>query len=230
MLERVQRVVPPARIMPLLGWYGRLAQEPELRRLRRWIEPGRTALDVGANRGVWTWHMVRLGARVHAFEPNPALAAWLRAAVPAAAVHAVALSDAEGEVELRIPVVEGVGRHAQATVEADNLFRDRACERVETVRVPRRPLDAFGLEDVRFVKIDVEGHELAVLRGARETLARCRPVILYEAEERHRPGTVEGCRAFLAELDYEVRRSESANMWLAVPRREGRGGGSLTRS
>ena len=48
-----------------------------------------------------------------------------------------------------------------------------------------RRLDDLALGDVGFVKIDVEGHELAVLRGAAETLQRNRPPLLVEAEERH---------------------------------------------
>ena len=67
-----------------------------------------------------------------------------------------------------------------------------------------------------FIKIDVEGHELAVLRGAERTLARCRPTLLLEAEDRHRAHAVETVRAFLAGLDYALTPALSPGMWLAV--------------
>ena len=46
--------------------------------------------------------------------------------------------------------------------------------------VPMRTLDSFGLQNVDYIKLDVEGFELFVLEGARETLLRCRPVVTVE--------------------------------------------------
>ena len=54
--------------------------------------------------------------------------------------------------------------------------------------VELRTLDSYGFEDVAFIKIDVEGHEEAVLAGAGDTLVRAKPVLLIEIEERHNPG------------------------------------------
>jgi hypothetical protein len=48
-------------------------------------------------------------------------------------------------------------------------------------------LDDFHPDDIGLVNIDVEGHELAVLRGAADTFARNRPTVLVEAEEHHHP-------------------------------------------
>src|SRR5262249_3290635 len=53
------------------------------------------------------------------------------------------------------------------------------------VRVEARTLDSYAFEDVCCIKIDVEGHELAVVAGAAETLKRCRPTLVVEIEERH---------------------------------------------
>ena len=68
--------------------------------------------------------------------------------------------------------------------------------------VELRTLDSYGLEDVAFIKIDVEGHEEAVLAGAGETLSRSKPVLLIEIEERHNPGGLDRIANRLSELDY----------------------------
>jgi hypothetical protein len=70
------------------------------------------------------------------------------------------------------------------------------------MEVACKPLDYYGLEDVGFLKIDVEGHELAVLRGATETISRSYPSILVEAEDRHRPGTVADVCEYLSLFGY----------------------------
>jgi hypothetical protein len=57
--------------------------------------------------------------------------------------------------------------------------------------VEARALDSYELADVAFVKIDAEGHEESVLIGARATLERCRPALVVETEDRHKPGAVE---------------------------------------
>jgi Methyltransferase FkbM domain len=69
--------------------------------------------------------------------------------------------------------------------------------------VPTLRLDDYGFKSVALVKIDVEGHEQAVLRGAEETLRQCSPTILVELEERHCPGTVRNVSAFLSTLGYD---------------------------
>ncbi len=207
--------VPPRLTLAALAWSGWFDGEPELRQLASWVRPGTVALDVGANRGIWSWHMRRLGAHVHAFEPNPKLARQLRAALPEVSVHACALSDREGEAELRFPVVRGVVYDGWATVETANRFATLATEGERRVPIRLRRLDEFRLARVDFVKIDVEGHELAVLRGGEETLRRCRPILLFEADDRHRPGTVAACRTWLAGLGYRVTPATSPGMWVA---------------
>jgi FkbM family methyltransferase len=61
-----------------------------------------------------------------------------------------------------------------------------------TVTVDVATLDSFHLDEVGFIKADVEGHELPVLRGATETLRRWRPTILTEVEEHRSPGSLRG--------------------------------------
>ncbi len=213
----VERFASPRRTTRALVWAARRSGEPELRRLEEWVPRDRIALDVGANGGVYSWQLVRLARQVHAFEPQPELAARLRLAVPEAVVHALALSDRDGEAELRIPAVGKVAYAGWSTIEPDNRLEALRCSGVRSIRVPSRCLDSLGLDDVGFVKVDVEGHELAVLRGAERTLARCHPILLLEAEDRHRANAVESVRDFLAEVGYALTPALSPGMWLAVP-------------
>lgn len=76
-------VLPPAQLLALTAAKHGITGEPELRWLDRWCDRERLAVDVGANVGIWSWHLRRHARGVVAYEPNPELAAWLRRALPA---------------------------------------------------------------------------------------------------------------------------------------------------
>lgn len=171
--------------------------EPELRIVAALVDPQRVALDIGANRALYTTVLRRLARKVHSFEPMPHLAARLRSAFPDVEVHEVALSNTSGEVKLRLPGTNT----SWATIEPHNkLEKARGELREVTVRMAR--VDDFPLAPVGFVKVDVEGHEIAVLEGAHDLLARDRPVLLVELEERHTPNALGNAGALLAPLGY----------------------------
>lgn len=69
--------------------------------------------------------------------------------------------------------------------------------------MPLRRLGDYGLENVSFIKIDVEGHEEAVLAGALETIRANSPTLLIECEERHNPGGLARINETLSGLGYE---------------------------
>ena len=168
--------------------------------------PG-TLLDVGAHEGGFTLPLAALpGSRVLAFEPLPESFARLRAAAGQLAhvtLRQEALGDATGEAVLRLPVVEGVANAQWASLaKRYDGFGPQVGER--RVTVPLRRLDEFGLDDLTAVKLDAEGAEYEVLRGAVETLRRCRPVLSIEIEERHRPGSTWAVPAFLDALGYDA--------------------------
>ena len=70
------------------------------------------------------------------------------------------------------------------------------------IRVRTRTIDSLDLSKVGFIKIDVEGHELAVLQGAERTIASQRPKLLIEAEERHRQDAVASVGRLLQAYGY----------------------------
>jgi FkbM family methyltransferase len=172
--------------------------EPEIRLLPCLADPRRAALDVGSNRGLYTTHLRRCARAVHAFEPLPHLARRIALAYPDVVVHPMALSDGQGLAQLRVP-----GRnYSWATIEGTNTWSGSS-HVVTTVRVPMDTLDSLGLRDVGFMKIDVEGHELAVLRGAEATLQREGPTLLIEIEDRHAPDALARVSAWLHERGYQ---------------------------
>lgn len=184
--------------------------EPEL-----WLVPalaGRDdrAVDIGGNAGIWCLQMARYARAVECFEPNPVCIAKLERVLPGRArLHRVALSDHPGEAELRFdPANTGVG-----TIEARNTLSDNAgVKTVEAVKVPTATLDSFAFRGVALIKIDVEGHEEAVLAGATETFARERPALICEIEERHNPGGLARIRTLFAALGYRAAALDGARL------------------
>ncbi|GIJ21959.1 FkbM family methyltransferase [Micromonospora lutea] len=151
--------------------------EPELARLADFVPTGGTAVDVGAWYGPWTARLLRRADRVVAVEPTTALAGQLRAAFPDVEVVEAAVSDHEGTATLYLPE----GGAIVGTSSLEDATQGPA------VSVRRITLDSLDLTDVRFVKLDIEGHELPALRGAERTVRRDRPVLLIEVEERIQP-------------------------------------------
>jgi len=192
--------VPPRWQLPLRYHQMRLAGdlEPEMDYLKDWVRPGSWAIDVGANHGLYSYALTKLGLQVEAFEPQPwcvrTLEAWARGRVN---VHQVGLSDEDTTLTLHLPVVAGTrftGYASFGEVEGDT----------EQISVPVHRLDGFKFDDVSFVKIDVEGHELSVLRGAEQTLERNRPTLLVEIEERHlASGSIGEVFAYVEALGYQ---------------------------
>lgn len=185
--------------------------------------PG-TILDVGAHDGLLTIPFARLpGSQVLAFEPLPSAFARLEAAVGAAFgalpahvdLHRAALGDAAGEVTLAVPVVDGIAHEQWASMVKDYADHAGSGVAVRTVTAPLLRLDDLGVTDLTHAKIDAEGAEYEVLRGARETLLRCRPVMTLEVEERHREGSTWAVPAYLDALGYDV-FFELRDQWLPV--------------
>lgn len=186
LLRPVDRAVPEKYRLPYEVLRHRVAGrlEPEVFLLGSLVRERALALDVGANRGYYSYFLAKLFRRVEAFEPNAAVLGPLRAwGAPNLAVHNVALSSGEGEMELYVPLVNGSRLDGWASFDRDNLA---GAPEVEVVRVPVRPLDSYGFRSVSLVKMDVEGHEEAVLQGARKTIEESLPTVLVEVKARNR--------------------------------------------
>lgn len=131
-----------------------------------------TALDIGANIGNHACYFAAHFDRVVAFEPNPPVAAVLRANAMGRNVEVVetGLSDRPGELNFSVNQTNLGG--ARVTTDPSGMTI-----KVDTLDRLAGPL---GLDDVRFIKMDVEQHEEQVLTGAAAFLASQRPVIAME--------------------------------------------------
>jgi FkbM family methyltransferase len=180
--ERLKdRLVPPRLYIRYRAWKELRRGEAEIRLLPFLVARDRVALDVGANKGVWTHFLSRLSRHVHAFEPNPKIFRVLKRGIARnVTAHQVALSNAAGTAEFRVPRRKGGYSNQGGSLSAVNVSESYATMQVET-----RRLDDLGIADVGFMKIDVEGFEATVLEGAVETLRRDRPVLVIELEESH---------------------------------------------
>jgi FkbM family methyltransferase len=162
-------------------WIETVKGEPELRLIPRLANPDKLALDIGANAGVWSFVLAKHASQVHAFEPNPKMLDLLQSwRDPKVIVHAEALSDTDGYFDLLVPKGKRGYSNQGASLSAQKVTGEHRAVKVRT-----RTLDSFAFKNVGFIKLDVEGHELDVLRGARETLAREKPNLIVEMEERH---------------------------------------------
>lgn len=163
------------------------------------LQPGDTAIDVGANAGIYTYAFSRTAARVEAFEPQAAWSAVLRAfaaSQPLIRIHQVALGATSGTAMLTVPVIDDIERPGDGRVTAGEADGANEPVMVET-------LDSFGFDRVALIKVDVEGGEVDVLAGAVETLHRNRPLLLIEIEQRHHEERIDRVFARLAALEYE---------------------------
>jgi FkbM family methyltransferase len=179
-------LIPPRLYIRQLAARALRKGEPELGLLPSLVEPGKIAVDVGANKGIYTYHLAKLAKRVEAFEPNPKIFRVLKRGLPRnAAAHYVALSNAPGTARLMVPARKANYSNQGATLSETKIERtDRGAE-YGVVEVEARTLDSYNFSEVGFIKIDVEGFEREVLEGSVETIARDRPTLLIEIEEAH---------------------------------------------
>ncbi|EKS28274.1 FkbM family methyltransferase [Afipia felis] len=176
--------------------------ERELLYLHKIIGANSITVDVGANCGLYTRELAKISNRVHAFEPSHEMASLLRrTSASNTVVHEMACSDRAGHTALFIPDGDHGPVYGLASLERHgNTDTPEASCHSRPVRTAR--LDSMVEDDVAFVKVDVEGHELRVLYGASGLIDRCQPIFLVEAEDRHRDMATSSVFDFFKERAY----------------------------
>jgi FkbM family methyltransferase len=146
---------------------------------RKMLKPGDLALDLGANIGYVSLHMLELGAReVHAFEPNPIVFRRLKS-LRADSLHcypyAIGAASGEGKLILSVSHHQGSTLYPEVIQLRPKVFG----ERPETVEVPIRAIDElFPIQHFDYIKVDIEGGELDFVNGAHALLTQRPPRVL----------------------------------------------------
>ncbi len=165
--------------------------EDEIRFVRRWLRPGMQAVDVGSSYGVYTLamaHAVGGGGRIWAFEPTPRSADYLQ--------HSLELNACSQVLMSRAAVSAQTGTVAFASGAHSELNAIGGASG-GTLQIQAVTLDqmaaAHGWNDVDFVKLDVEGHEIEALRGGANFFDSSSPLVMLEVKSRERlkPETLE---------------------------------------
>ncbi len=162
-----------------------------------------TLLDVGANDGSHSWMFSLAGWRCIAFEPQPSCGTYLRQLAMLNRFSHLAVEQSA--------VGDRPAASADFYVSASSWFSSVDPEQVARFETPERiavemiTLDAYCQEHriaPNCIKIDVEGHELHVLRGAKDVLARTKPDLVVEVSAD--PDTRDGIWELLGPLDYRM--------------------------
>lgn len=174
--------------------------------IRSRIEPGMTFIDVGANKGDHAFLVGQLtgdNGKVIAVEPLPDNHHWLKKSLAKNDFDNIelveaALSDEDGQATFEHGEFSGWGKMLADDGEAEK----------ETIQVRKAALDSLvselDLEQVDAIKIDVEGAETEVVRGARKTIERFRPMIWLEIHAGR--ADVDWLSDFFTEQDYRITR------------------------
>jgi FkbM family methyltransferase len=183
-------------------------EDAEVKTLMQAARPGTVAVDVGANVGIFTIPLARAvgpDGAVWAFEPLPEnldrLGANLRENhLTNVRLLAAAASDADGTLSFNVADDSAYGS-------TGDVLHGREAVRSVTVSAVRLDVEwrRRGMPFVSVIKIDVEGAELAVLRGSHDVIGRCRPVLLVEAANADDLAEIEN---YLSPFKYERRRPD----------------------
>lgn len=191
-------------IFTLLEWKKVLTKDEVAFYLDKYCDLNKVSVDVGVLWGAYTYGMLKHSSSVVAIEANPNQISFLNNSFSRlknksgkdVRLTNVALSSEEGVIKLRVPV----NQPGNATIESGNNLS--SSKRNYEYDIKRVRLDSLGLKNVGLIKIDVEGHELDVLKGSEVLLKDQKPNLLVESEERHKKNAVADLDCFLRNLGY----------------------------
>ena len=187
--------------------------ELEIDIIKNIIKPGTDTIDVGVYRGVHSYEMSKYSLNVHSFEANPIIYNDLVETLPLIKknikLYNFALSDKSGEVILKIPIrdksankknYEEYFKMGLATIHENNNF-----DNFEEFSVISKKIDDFKFENkISFIKIDVEGHEMEVIKGGLDLINKFKPNLMIEIEEKHSKIPIQETINFISNMGYNV--------------------------
>lgn len=167
--------------------------KPEVNILKRLCNPEKVSLDIGANRGTFTLYLSKLSRYVYSFEPLPQLSNYLKRNFEGCNVKVenCALGNEKKEVYINVPIVGLKEYDAYSSLVNDfrneYILREKVTK-VDKLIVRQERLDDFNIDNIGFIKIDVEGYEVEVLEGAKKTIRLNMPFMFIEIEQKHNKG------------------------------------------
>lgn len=173
------------------------------------------AIDVGANFGCWTLGLAHVCKRILAIEPQPQITALLRHTIKANRfTHVELIAGAAGERAgtVGIPDIDPdlVTNFGGISVGEPHPEHPES----PLVQVPVYSIDSLpGVNDVAFIKVDVEGSELDTLKGAKKTIGQDRPVLFVECD--HPKTDTAELAWFIESLGYSI--ESHGNNFLGMP-------------
>lgn len=179
--------------------------EPELFLLPYLVSEHDVSFDVGANIGEYTYWLEKIipSSSIYAFEPNKLVYKMLKSSFPKVNHINMALSDKAGIRELTILIIGNSVYDTRSSLE-QNIEPGMTGAHKQKVDV--MTIDTFisekKLTKIGFIKIDVEGHEFSLLKGAKHLLMRDMPVLLVEIEQRHHQFNINKIFKFILEFGY----------------------------
>lgn len=198
------RMRQKALLVPLTAHY---PYEIEARIIRDIVPTGKAFFDIGAHDGFYGVLVEDIlgSMNVYSFEPIPRTLQLLKQRRRSDRIFQLALSNQIGEQQIRIPSIEGQPFTTRATLET--TVRELGETGHEVLMIETTTVDRFLAQRsdlaLGFIKIDVEGHELAVLEGAQNTLKQAEPALMIEMEQRHHAQPLEQAFAYVEHLGYQ---------------------------
>ena len=171
-------------------------QEPQRETALGYVKKWNTCIDIGSQFGFWTRPLLKKFKTVHCFEPNTLFRECFLKNIPLdnVTLHPYGLSNNEHTA---------------------HQSKDGQVLSTKEGSVQCRTLDSFKLDNVDFIKIDVDGFEHKVLVGAKQTITKFNPVINIEMKRMKRPLVVHNCSNFLKKRGYKmVKRVKSDEVWI----------------
>jgi FkbM family methyltransferase len=181
--------------------------EREMQLLDVLCDRNKTGIDIGAKVGMYTYRIRANSAEVVAFEPIPLFHNMLKRVFEGkrGRIEPYAVSNKRGSAVLRMPYDQGGGaQFGRSTIDVGNKLEHHVVASVRELEVETRTLDDYDFDAVGFIKIDVEGHEMAVLEGAEKTIARHHPNLLVECNDDHAPNGVANLTKWMQEHGYSL--------------------------
>ena len=171
-------------------------QEKQRNTALKYVKRWNNCIDIGSSVGMWTRELASKFKKVYCFEPNPNFIECFNKNITESNVKLF---------ELGLSNKEHTASQEFNSTQMTNTPGNIQC----------RTLDSFNLNDIDFIKIDVDGFEVEVLEGAVETITRNNPVINIEVKKRKRPDICKKIRRILYGLSYHPRkRIRSDEIWL----------------